>query len=690
MASTLWNPTPPPTLSVADATHVVLSVATRLAPVLLPFHQALGLVLAEDLAAPDPLPPYAASVKDGFAVIAADGPGEYQIVAEARAGDDASNIVLIPGTVAYITTGGPVPEGADAVVQVEDTEQISDGAGEVKRVRILKAVSKGHDIRPVGFDIAQGDVVLRAGDILGPAEIGLLATIGVASVKVYPRPLVAVLSTGDELVDANIAPLGRGQIRDSNRAMLLAAAAQHQCNVLDLGIAKDNKDDLDRLFKKALAAGAHILVSSGGVSMGDKDLVKPLLQESGKVYFGKVLMKPGKPLTFATIDHPSRGSLHNQQLLVFGLPGNPVSCIVCFNLVIVPTIRKLCGWANPNLCRVHAKVQESIKLDPDRPEYHRATVHWDESSAYGHPCFVARSTGKQVSSRLLSMKSANALLELPQGRGFLAPGDVVPTLLIADIYNMHTNSYLCAEAGKRSVQDSMEQSGVIAEGTSEQSKITADTDAQHGVKVAILTVSDTVASGQGTDRSGPRAVEMIKKCSERLGGARVFATAVVHDDIFEIQQILKKWSDQDKVQLIITTGGTGFTQRDITPEATKPLLHKEAPSLVQVMLLESLKVTPTAVLSRAVAGIRWSTLIINMPGNPNAVAECLEALMPSLPHALKQLKGDKREKHPLHVPHPISAGALDVWDASYRAAAASQGPQEGNDTSRERGCSCSH
>lgn len=684
MASSSQDFTPSSLLSVADATHIVLSIAKRLNPVSLPLEQALGLVLAENLAAPDPLPPYPASIKDGYAVIADDGPGEYPIIAEARAGDDASNIVLTPGTVAYITTGGPVPNGADAVVQVEDTEQLEGNDG-AKKVRILKGVSKGYDIRPVGFDIAQGEVVLNAGDVLNPAEIGLLATIGVVIVKVYPRPLVAVLSTGDELVDSRVRSLGRGQIRDSNRAMLLAAASQHHCSVLDLGIAKDRKDDLERLFEKALAAGAHILVTSGGVSMGDRDLVKPLLHERGKVYFGKVLMKPGKPLTFATIDHPDGHSKQSQDLLVFGLPGNPVSGIVCFNLVVVPAIRKLSGWKVPNLCRVSAKVSESLKLDPQRPEYHRVMVQWDESSKQGSPCFVARSTGKQISSRLLSMRSANALLELPQGHGSILPGSVISALLIGDIQNTQMETFPYAEPGKGSGQLGIDQSHVMVEASREQSNTVFDANVMQ-IRVGILTVSDTVASGKGVDRSGPRAIEVIKRFSEKLGGADVFATAVVHDDIHEIQQMITKWSDQDQVHLIVTTGGTGFTPRDITPEATKPLLHKEAPSLVQVMLLESLKVTPTAVLSRAVAGIRNSSLIINMPGNPNAVAECLEALMPSLPHALKQLKGDKREKHPLHLPHP-PVGVPDVWSSSLRAASTAQG---GAEMSGEQGCSCSH
>ncbi|MCO5550408.1 hypothetical protein L7F22_003892 [Adiantum nelumboides] len=534
-----------------------------------------------------------------------------------------------------------------------------------------------------GSDIAQGEIILNAGHVVGAAEIGLFATIGVETVKVFPKPIVAVLSTGDELVDSTVGCLQRGQIRDSNRAMLLAAAAQHKCEILDLGIAKDCKEDLERLLTKASCA--HILVTSGGVSMGDRDLVKPLLRERGKMYFDKVLMKPGKPLTFATIESLDEHSKQSQDLLVFGLPGNPVSCIVCFNLVVIPAIRKLSGWENPSLCRVLVKVQETLKLDPQRPEYHRAIVQWGGSSTQSSSCFVARSTGKQISSRLLSMRSANALLELPQGHGSIVPGSVVSALLIGDIHNTQMDlSFSAAELKKGQMQANTEHT--MGASHCEQNMTTFNATAMQ-TTVAILTVSDTVASGKGADRSGPRAIEVIERFSEKLGGAKVFDTAVVHDDILEIQQMLKKWSDQDKVHLIITTGGTGFTQRDITPEATKPLLHKEAPSLVQVMLLESLKVTPTAVLSRAAAGIRNSSLIINMPGNPNAVAECLEALMPSLPHALKQLNGDKREKHPLHAPHSSAVGTPDVWHSSFIAASSAQ---EGVEIPSEKGCSCSH
>lgn len=659
------------TISVEDARDIVLSFSKCLEPVTVPLHEALGLILATDLQAPDPLPPYPASVKDGFAVVAADGPGDYPVIAESRAGSDAEGVVVSPGTVAYVTTGGAVPEGADAVVQIENTQKIEQSPNGMKRIRILTGVSKGQDIRPVGYDIEKGSVVLRYGERIGAAEIGLLATIGVVMVKVYPRPTIAVLSTGDELVNPDSHPLGQGQIRDSNRAMLLAAIAQEHCKICDLGIARDDKEDLENMLEKAISAGVDFLLSSGGVSMGDKDFVKDLLEKRGTIHFKRVLMKPGKPLTFATIDITATKTRPGKKLLAFGLPGNPVSCLVCFYLMAVPAIRCLAGWRDPKLCRVQACISEPIRLDSRRPEFHRATVRWEEDNGSGHPGFVAESTGHQVSSRLLSMKSANALLELPAGNTILSAGTMVWAQLIADISSIP----VCPKLVPREQCLSVNNASAKHENTGNSYRTE---HRNNDINVAILTVSDTVASGAAPDRSGPRAVSVINSVSERLGGARVVATAAVHDTVDDIQGVIKRWSDHDKVDLILTTGGTGFAPRDVTPEATKPLLQREAPGLVQVMLQESLKVTKTAMLSRAVAGIRGSTLIINMPGNPNAVAECLEALMPALPHALRQLRGDKKEKHPRHVPHADSK-PLDVWEASYMIA-----------TNQLKDCSCSH
>lgn len=646
-------------LSVQEAVEIVLTVAKRLPSVSVPIHEALGKVLAQDVTARDPLPPYPASIKDGYAVIASDGPGEYSVITESRAGDDAVGVTVTPGTIAYVTTGGPIPDGADAVVQVEDTIPL-DTAGVDKRVRILKQVTEGLDIRPVGCDIAKGDIVLKSGDRLGAAEIGLLATLGVLYVKVYPAPRIAVLSTGDELVEPTNESLNRGQIRDSNRAMISAAVAQQNCEAVDLGIARDKEDEIERALNKAVSSGIDILLTSGGVSMGDRDYVKPLLEKNGNVYFHKVYMKPGKPLTFAEIKSRST----EKSVLAFGLPGNPVSCLVCFHLFVVPVIRQLSGWSQLHLPRVHARLKQPIKADPSRPEFHRATVNWVANDGTGNAGFVAESTGHQMSSRLMSMKSANALLELPPSGNIIPSGTSVTAIIISDIIGF--DGYSSSNPPQQSL------GRVFSEQSSE-------------FRVGILTVSDTVASGAGPDRSGPRAVSVVNSSSEKLGGARVAATSVVSDDIPKIKSLLERWSDEDKLDLILTLGGTGFTPRDVTPEATKQVIHKEAPGLTYVMMQESLKVTQFAMLSRAAAGIRGSTLIINMPGNPNAVAECMEALLPALKHALKQIRGDKREKHPKHVPHADAVSAKDdTWEKSYKLAAAASA----QDTTT--GCSCSH
>ncbi|XP_010926610.2 molybdopterin biosynthesis protein CNX1 isoform X1 [Elaeis guineensis] len=657
-------------ISAEEALRIVLSVAERLPPVTVPLHEALGLVLAEDVCAPDPLPPYRASIKDGYAVVASDGPGEYPVITESRAGNDGIGVRVTPGTVAYVTTGGPIPDGADSVVQVEDTEKVTDALDGSKRVKILVQVLPGHDIRNVGFDMEKNATVLKSEEQIGSPEIGLLATVGVTMVKVYPRPTVAVLSTGDELIEPATKTLSRGQIRDSNRAMLLAAAMQQQCKTIDLGIARDNEESIDKILNVAIDSSIDILLTSGGVSMGDRDFVKPCLAKRGTIHFEKVLMKPGKPLTFAQITIKSKENKLAKPVLAFGLPGNPVSCLVCFNLFVVPAIRHLSGWLNPQLQRVSACLAQPIRTDPHRPEHHRAIIRWELDDGSGGPGFVAESTGQQISSRLLSMKSANALLELPATGQILTAGTSVRAILISDI-----SSFPLSKMADGMASVSFHQGyGIQSNITTTQPALASQASK---VKVAILTVSDTVASGAGPDRSGPRAISVVNSSSESLGGAHVVATAVVPDEVDKIQDVLQKWSDVDKVDLILTLGGTGFSPRDVTPEATKASIEKETPGLVLVMLQESLKVTPFAMLSRAAAGIRGSTLIINMPGNPNAVAECMEALMPALKHALKQIKGDKREKHPRHVPH-AEAQSVDQWERSFKAATAGSG------------CSCSH
>lgn len=408
-----------PMLDVSAALAIVLAEAQTLPPQTVPLNQAVGLILAETVHAREPLPPFAASVKDGYAVVAADGPGRYGVIGEVTAGRIA-DFQVEPGTVAYITTGAPLPAGADAVVMVEETLRVDSAAG--GQVEIRRAVRAGDDVRPIGSDIRAGEIVLQVGERLGAAEIGLLATVGVATVSAYLPPKVAILSTGDELVAPDQLP-GPGQIRDSNRAMLHAAVHAAGGLPLDLGIALDDEATLRTAIERGLTQG-DILLTSGGVSMGELDLIKPLLARQGQVHFGRIRLKPGKPLTFATV------AVAGKRKLVFGLPGNPVSSLVTFYLFVVPAIRQLAGWPDPHLARVQAQLAQPLPLDAYRPEYHRVTLQWDSTLHGGNGGYLAHSTGSQASSRLLSMRTANALLELPQATGTLPVGATVNALLL--------------------------------------------------------------------------------------------------------------------------------------------------------------------------------------------------------------------------------------------------------------------
>ncbi|XP_062502428.1 gephyrin-like [Corticium candelabrum] len=416
-----------PLTPVSQAMSVILANAQTLQTIASTnLHDALGFVLNGDVFSCDPFPPFRASIKDGYAVIASDGVGERDVIAPITAGEQ-SDVVVKSGSVTCITTGAAVPEGADAVVQVEDTELVEsseDGRVETK-VRICRVPTTGQDIRPVGFDISVGEQILAAGDKLGPSELGLLATVGITEVKVYKKPVVAVLSTGDELVSPG-GRLSGSQIYDSNRTILLSLLKQEGFPAIDFGISPDTRSDLVDKLTDAMKQ-ADILVTSGGVSMGEKDLLKTVLIEdlSAHVHFGRVFMKPGKPTTFAT------ATIEGKQKLIFSLPGNPVSANVTFSMFVLPALRKVSGYVNPHLTTIKAKLGFDCFLDP-RPEYQRVILKYESDNDLP----TAMSTGSQCSSRMLSMRNANALLTLPPQTDEitqLARGTIVDAMVIGHI-----------------------------------------------------------------------------------------------------------------------------------------------------------------------------------------------------------------------------------------------------------------
>ncbi|XP_061467012.1 gephyrin isoform X1 [Rhineura floridana] len=383
----------------------------------------MGRVLAQEVYAKDNLPPFPASVKDGYAVRAADGPGDRFIIGESQAGEQPTQTVM-PGQVMRVTTGAPIPCGADAVVQVEDTELIreSDDGTEELEVRILVQARPGQDIRPIGHDIKRGECVLAKGTHMGPSEIGLLATVGVTEVEVNKFPVVAVMSTGNELLNPED-DLLPGKIRDSNRSTLLATIQEHGYPTINLGIVGDNPDDLLNALNEGISR-ADVIITSGGVSMGEKDYLKQVLDIDlhAQIHFGRVFMKPGLPTTFATLD------TDGVRKIIFALPGNPVSAVVTCNLFVVPALRKMQGILDPRPTIIKARLSCDVKLDP-RPEYHRCILTWHHQE----PLPWAQSTGNQMSSRLMSMRSANGLLMLPpktEQYVELHKGEVVDVMVI--------------------------------------------------------------------------------------------------------------------------------------------------------------------------------------------------------------------------------------------------------------------
>ncbi|EKJ72556.1 hypothetical protein NXS19_008916 [Fusarium pseudograminearum] len=389
-------------------------------------------VLAEGVEAKENVPAFRASIVDGYAVVAPkDGQlkGVFPVTAISHAAPGEIG-ALKEGELARITTGAPLPPGATTVVMVEDTvlKTMSDDGKEEKEVEIqVEGVKEGENIREVGSDVKEGTVILNKGETISGVggEIGLLASVGVSEAKIYRRPVVAILSTGDEIVEYNRpGDLKLGEVRDTNRITLMSAAREWGYEVVDLGIASDKPGTLEETLRDGLRR-ADLLITTGGVSMGELDLLKPTIERSlgGTIHFGRVAMKPGKPTTFATVPVKDNSGQRVTKA-IFSLPGNPASALVTFHLFVLPSLHKLSGASTVGLPRVPAVISHDFPLDP-RPEYHRAVVTVGKDGLLS-----ATSTGGQRSSKVGSMRSANALVILPSGKGKLEKGSKVEVLLL--------------------------------------------------------------------------------------------------------------------------------------------------------------------------------------------------------------------------------------------------------------------
>jgi molybdopterin molybdotransferase len=398
-------------IPVSQAQQIVLQHARPLAPEATVLTcTVLGRVLAEDIASDLDMPPYDKTLMDGYAIRAADlseGQATLVVAEEINAGHTPTRTVM-PGHATRVMTGAPIPQGADAVVMIERTQRLSDG-----RVRIEdKPARPGQNILTRGAEMRSGEIVLSAGTVLRPQELGVLATVGRTTAQLHPAPMVALLTTGDEIVEANARP-GPGQIRNGNSPMLAGQIARAGGVPRYLGIVPDRVESLRARITEALRS--PMVVLSGGVSAGVADFVPQVLRDLGvEAHFHKVRMKPGKPVFFGT-----HGST-----LVFGLPGNPVSSFACFELFVRPAIRRLRGHADVGPSWVRAKLAESIQYQTDRPTYHPA---WLEAADNG---WRVRAVPWFGSPDLRGLTRANALVLFEPEDSHRTVGNIYPVLRI--------------------------------------------------------------------------------------------------------------------------------------------------------------------------------------------------------------------------------------------------------------------
>jgi molybdopterin molybdotransferase len=403
------------TLTVDEAQGRILTRIAPLDPVEIPLLDALGSVLAEDAIADRDVPPFRNSAMDGYAVRGADvqrSGVRLRVIGAVAAGGVPEGIVGA-GEAMRIMTGAPMPEGADTVVRVEDTDNGMDS------VTITQSTPVGLSVRRAGEDLRAGDVVVARGTVLRPAEIGVLASIGRSRASTIRRPNVAVVSTGDELVDINEVP-GPGKIRDSNRHGLAAAVRAVGCAAFELGIARDTAGDLKHALGNA--AFGDLVLTSGGVSVGDHDHVKPVVDAMGAMDFWSIAIRPGRPLAFGEL-RTKRGAVP-----IFGLPGNPVSALLTFELFVRPALLKMAGHTKLQRPRATARLEGRI----DKP----AGLRMFARGIYESEAGTVRSTGPQGSGILRSMSLANCLIDLPEASASAEAGETV-TVILTDLPEDH-------------------------------------------------------------------------------------------------------------------------------------------------------------------------------------------------------------------------------------------------------------
>ena len=400
-------------ISVEEALERILTNITSLEEVSVPLAASQELILAQDIIAHDDIPPFANSAMDGFALRSQDSHSQNGTLPRLRVtGGVAAGYVadhsVEEGTAMRVMTGAPIPPGADSVIQIELTRY--DGP-ESTWVEVQQEVEPHNNVRPAGEDMRKGQIVIQRGTEIGPWEIGILATLGYADVLVIRRPRVAILGTGDEVIDVD-EPLRPGKIRNSNSYLLEAAVRRAGAEPHRLGVAQDTVESLREKFREA--ATCDLILTSGGVSVGDFDLVKDIMTEQGNINFWRINMRPGKPVAFG----------HIGGVPLLGLPGNPVSTAVTFELFGRPVLRKMQGHTRLLKPQVSVVVEDGVSEQVMRRHYVRAHVEWRDDR------FVAHTTGNQGSNLTTSLLQANAFVIVPEGGVTIPAGGTAKAMML--------------------------------------------------------------------------------------------------------------------------------------------------------------------------------------------------------------------------------------------------------------------
>lgn len=552
--------------------------------------QAVGRYVAKDIFVERPLPPFPASIMDGIAVSLTtarniSGTCEFTFIGNIVAGDKPGKVEVRSGEAAYVTTGSPIPKGAHCVIPIEQVTQV----GNVVKAD-ANACINGRYIRPVGSDLHEGDLVLQRGAKITPVDLGLLISSGNKVVTVYRKPRVAIFSTGNELIPAG-SPPSQGSIYDCNSPVLVSLVKSEGCNVVSSKLLRDDHATIAAQFDEALK-DADIILCTGGVSRGATDYTEKVMAERAQIHFSYLKMKPGKPTTFATV-----GAGPGRKKYIFGLPGNPCSATVCFELLVKPALRTILG-SNGRDPIFDVPLGMDFRLDHVRPEYHRAYLAMDKDTGL----WGAYSTGVQRSSRARSMQGAQLLLHLPNASpncAVLRKGSLVK----AQAFGAPLDPNVLISLNRvRAV--ALSPPGILGR--------------PNDYTVGILNVEN----GSCTK------LVMIEVQRLFAGKSIGFRTRETASDEVLIKQAMQTLVNQE-CDMILTIGGSGLKTKDCVPAVTADFVTEATPQMITAIAKQYNGPRAQLAAFRGTAGVHESinqrTLIMNLPGEERFLKYFIES-----------------------------------------------------------------